>query len=107
MNEKSLTLIALGAVALTGIAVACGHESDTPAGPTNTGVGNTGTSRSKLKLRTEDGYEIVVADPAHFGAQQQKRSKQGDRAAARARENLVLTPTSPELKLSSLPTFGA
>lgn len=75
---------------------ACGDE-----GEAATGTG-TGANRSKkgLELRTEDGYEVVLADNRSLDALRGSKNKASEaarqRAAARRRENLVMTPTSPD-----------
>ena len=51
------------------------------------------------RLRTEDGYEVILSGPAK--AKGRTPSKQGERAAAREREHLILEPTEPDPQAGS------
>jgi peptidyl-prolyl cis-trans isomerase A (cyclophilin A) len=56
------------------------------------GGGSTRAEGEETRPVTEDGYEVILANPSAM----QKRSKQGDRNRERDRERWVMEPTSPD-----------
>lgn len=85
-------IAALAVVTALGLVGGCGDDDDGAASTAGEGAGQ-GTTK-QASLRTEDGYEVVLADPS--GMRGPQASKQGDLAEQRRRERLVLEPTSPD-----------
>lgn len=75
-------------LALTVAAAGC--DSDEASGESSGG----GEAEESGPLRTEDGYEVVFANPR--GRTGPRSSKAGERTAQRRRDHLVLEPNSPD-----------
>ncbi len=87
MSNLGRWIVGLSVVAAV-LAGGCGSdsESDSESG---------GASEpSEAPVRTEDGYEVILANPTKRTGP--TASKQGERAQAQQRERLVLEPTSPD-----------
>lgn len=73
------------------VLAACDSSSEEAEGA---GTGGASAEEGPTKLRTEDGYEVVLADPSRRTGP--TPSKQGDVAEARRRERLILEPNAPD-----------